>query len=49
LFTQAVLAADLPLRTARTVADRVGAWPEYVACAGLVLMLALFGRRQRRR
>ena len=49
LFTKAVLAADLPLRTDRTVADRVGAWPEYLACGGLALMLVLFGRSSRRR
>jgi apolipoprotein N-acyltransferase len=49
LFTSAVLAADLPLRTDRTVADRVGAWPEYLACAGLAMMLILFGLRRRRR
>src|SRR5665811_1697463 len=35
LFTPAVLAADLPLRTDRTVADRVGAWPEILAGAAL--------------
>ena len=34
LFTPAVLAADLPLRTDRTVADRVGGWPEGLACGG---------------
>jgi len=46
LFTPALLAADLPLRSNRTVADRVGAWPEYVASGGLVMMLALLGWRR---
>jgi apolipoprotein N-acyltransferase len=49
LFTQAVLAADLPLRTDRTIADRVGAWPEYLACGGLLIMVALCGYGYRRR
>ncbi|MHB8275234.1 MAG: apolipoprotein N-acyltransferase [Dermatophilaceae bacterium] len=49
LFTSAVLAADLPLRTDRTIADRVGAWPEYLACGGLVMMLVLLGFKRRRR
>jgi len=49
LFTPAVLVADLPLRTCRTVADRVGAWPEGLACGGVVLMLALLGLGRRRR
>ena len=49
LFTAATLAADLPLRTDRTVADRVGAWPEYVAAGGLALMLVTLGSRRRRR
>ena len=50
LFTSAVLAADLPLRTGRTVADRAGAWPEGLACGGLLLMLTLLGlSRQRAR
>ena len=49
LFTAATLAADLPLRTNRTVADRVGAWPEYVAAGGLALMLVLLGSRRLRR
>ena len=46
LFTPAVLTADLPLRTDRTVADRVGAWPEALASGGLVLMLTLLGLRR---
>ena len=49
LFTSATLAADLPLRTDRTVADRLGAWPEYVACGGLAVMLVLLGWRRLRR
>jgi len=49
LFTSAVLAADLPLRTDLTVADRVGAWPEYLACASLAMLLVLLGLRRRRR
>lgn len=49
LFTSDVLAADLPLRTNRTIADRVGAWPEYLASGGLAMMLVLLGRNRRRR
>jgi apolipoprotein N-acyltransferase len=49
LFTPAVLGADLPLRTDRTVADRVGAWPEALASGGIVVMLAMLGLRRRRR
>jgi apolipoprotein N-acyltransferase len=49
LFTPALLAADLPLRTDRTVADRVGAWPETLACAGFAMMLVLLGLRRSRR
>jgi apolipoprotein N-acyltransferase len=49
LFTSAVLAADLPLRTDLTVADRVGAWPEYLACVSLAMLLVLLGLRRRRR
>jgi len=45
LFTSAVLAADLPLRTGRTVADRVGPWPENVASAAVAMMLALLTLR----
>jgi len=48
LFTPALLAADLPLRTDRTVADRVGPWPEYLACGALAMMLILLGLRRRR-
>jgi apolipoprotein N-acyltransferase len=49
LFTPEVLAAGLPLRADRTVADRVGPWPEYLASAGLLTMLALVALRRRRR
>ena len=49
LYTPAVLAADLPLRTDRTVADQVGPWPEYLASAGLATMLALVALRRWRR
>ena len=50
LFTPAALAADLPLRTERTLADRVGAWPEYCAVFGMLALLAgsaLSGRRRK--
>jgi apolipoprotein N-acyltransferase len=49
LFTPTVLAAELPLRSDTTVADRVGPWPEYLASAGLLTMLALMALRRRRR
>jgi apolipoprotein N-acyltransferase len=49
LFTQTVLAADLPLRTERTVADRVGPWPENLACLGMVTLLGLPALRRVRR
>jgi apolipoprotein N-acyltransferase len=51
LFTPAVLAADLPLRTDRTLADRLGPWPEILASGGLAALLALLalGRLSRRR
>lgn len=49
LFTPALLAADLPLRTDRTVADRLGAWPENLAAGGLAMMLLLLGLRRLRR
>ncbi|MFZ0161457.1 MAG: apolipoprotein N-acyltransferase, partial [Kineosporiaceae bacterium] len=45
-FTTAVLQAALPLRTAQTVATRVGAWPEYLmAAAGLLAAVAGLRRR----
>ncbi len=49
LFTPALLAADLPLRTERTVADRLGAWPEDLAVGGLAMLLILLGLRRLRR
>ena len=49
LFTSALLAGDLPLRTAATVADRVGGWPEYLACGAVVLLLLRRGVPRRRR
>lgn len=47
LFTRDLLVARVPLRDARTVADRVGSWPEAVlaAAALLGLVLALIRRR----
>jgi MYXO-CTERM domain-containing protein len=44
-----VLAADLPLRTEHTVADRVGPWPEILACVGFATMLTLLALRRLRR
>jgi apolipoprotein N-acyltransferase len=41
LFTSALLAGELPLRTASTVADRVGGWPEYLACGAVLLLLVV--------
>jgi apolipoprotein N-acyltransferase len=49
LFTPAVLAAELPLRAERTLADRLGAWPDGLAAGGLALMLVLPGMRRLRR
>ncbi|GAA1901051.1 apolipoprotein N-acyltransferase [Lapillicoccus jejuensis] len=55
LYTRAVLHGDLPLRSARTVASVVGAWPEYAAGATLLVLLlvrvnrARVGRRPARR
>jgi len=49
LFTSALLAGDLPLRTAATVADRVGGWPEYLACGAVLLLLLRRGVPRRRR
>ena len=50
LFTPAALAADLPLRTERTLAGWVGAWPEYCAVFGMLALLAgsALSRRQRK-
>jgi apolipoprotein N-acyltransferase len=48
VFTPAVLVADVPLRDSRTVADRLGVWPEHgLALAGLI-WLALVALRTRR-
>jgi apolipoprotein N-acyltransferase len=49
LFTPTVLAADLPLRTDRTLADRVGPWPENLAGGALAMMVALLALRRSRR
>jgi apolipoprotein N-acyltransferase len=49
LFTATVLAADLPLRTDRTLANRVGPWPENLAGAAVVMMLTLLAWRRLRR
>lgn len=46
LFTPVLLAADLPLRTDRTVADRLGVWPEGLAVGGLAMMVVLLGLRR---
>src|SRR4051794_28039665 len=43
LFTPAVLEASLPRRTALTVADRVGGWPEAVLTAAGLLAALLAG------
>jgi apolipoprotein N-acyltransferase len=49
LFTQAVVRGDLPLRDATTVATRLGAAPEWVATASLLVLLGetLVRRRTR--
>jgi len=49
LFTPALLAADLPLRDERTVADRLGPWPEDLAVGALLMILILPGLRRLRR
>ena len=49
LFKPDVLAADLPLRTELTIADRVGPWPENLATASVAAMLALLALRHFRR
>jgi apolipoprotein N-acyltransferase len=41
LFTREVLTARVPLRDVRTVADRVGSWPEAALTALALLGLAL--------
>ncbi len=53
LFSSAVLSGDLPLRTATTVATRVGPWPEWLAAMILAALVAarlgagVRGRRRR--
>jgi len=47
LFSRAVLSGELPLRTERTLASVVGAWPEALAC--LALLTLLLGRATRGR
>ena len=49
LFTRAVLSGELPLRTARTLATVVGAWPEYAACLALLVLMSSRLLRPRRR
>ena len=46
LFRPAALAAYLPLRTDRTVADEVGPWPENLASAGVLTMVAFLAARR---
>jgi apolipoprotein N-acyltransferase len=48
VFRPARLVADVPLRDPRTVADRLGVWPEHVL-AGLGLLLVALGVVRRRR
>ncbi|MGZ4601227.1 MAG: apolipoprotein N-acyltransferase, partial [Oryzihumus sp.] len=49
LFTAALLAGVLPVRSGLTLADRVGQWPELLACAAVVLLLIARGRHGLRR
>lgn len=49
VFTPATLVADVPLRDGRTVADRLGAWPERVLAALGALALLTAAWRPRRR
>jgi apolipoprotein N-acyltransferase len=44
-WRQAVLVARVPLVSYRTLADRVGAWPEYLIVVLTVIALAWAGRR----
>ena len=48
LFTPEALAADLPLRSDLTLASRLGAWPEYCAVLGMLMMFALSAGTTRR-
>ena len=49
VWQQAILDARVPLVSYRTLADRVGAWPEYVIIMFTVLSLAWAVARSRRR
>jgi apolipoprotein N-acyltransferase len=50
VFTPALLVADVPLRDQRTVADRLGVWPEHgLSLSGLLWLLAVVVRQRRRR
>lgn len=46
LFTQAVMSQRLPLRSELTLADRLGALPEYVAVGVACLLIAVHLRRR---
>ncbi|GAB3583503.1 apolipoprotein N-acyltransferase [Calidifontibacter terrae] len=48
LFTRKVLAGELPVRQSLTIADRVGAWPEYLVDALAIVALVLSGRHRTR-
>lgn len=50
VFAPAALVADVPLRDPRTLADRLGAWPERVVAAlGMLAVIVAGGRRGSRR
>jgi apolipoprotein N-acyltransferase len=50
LFTPAALVATVPLRSTTTLADQLGAWPEWAMVAGGLLALAIgIATRARRR
>jgi apolipoprotein N-acyltransferase len=49
IWRQAILDARVPLVSYRTLADRVGAWPEYLLVLATVLALGLAGLTLRRR
>jgi apolipoprotein N-acyltransferase len=49
LFTSAALSGQLPVRSGLTVADRLGPWPEWLACGVVVLLLIAAGLHRRRR
>jgi apolipoprotein N-acyltransferase len=46
LFTQEELVAEVPLRSSLTVADRVGAWPEWLVCLLALAAVAVAVRRR---